>query len=59
MYSLYKDPKGEQIFMTPDFQKHSKVGTTATSQLGTVTVVDIQLKDSVPQVHKEVILPPV
>lgn len=44
MYGLYKDPKGEKIFITPDFQKHSKPVTTGSSQLG--TVVDVQGKGS-------------
>ena len=52
MYGLYKDPKGEKIFITPDFRKHSKPGTTGSSQLG--TVVDVQLKcSSSMQEHKE------
>ena len=54
MYGLYKDPNGEKIFITPDFQKHSKqAGTTGSSQLG--TMVDVQLKGSSSvQEHKEV-----
>ena len=53
MYGLYKDPKGEKIFITPNFPKHSKqTGTTGSSQLG--TVVDVQLKGSSVQEHKEV-----
>ena len=53
MYGLYKDPKGEKIFFTPDTQKYSKPGTTASSQLG--TVVDVQGKGSSSvQEHKEV-----
>lgn len=52
MYGLYKDPKGEKIFITPSFQKHSKPVTTGSSQLG--TVVDVQLKGgSSMQEHKE------
>ena len=53
MYGLYMDPKGEKIFITPGFQKHSKPVTTGSSQLG--TVVDVQLKGgSSMQEHKEV-----
>ena len=44
MYGVYKDPKGEKIFITPDFQKHSKPVTTGSTQLG--TVVDVQGKSS-------------
>ena len=60
MYSLYTDPKGEKIFIKPDLQKHSKPGTTVSSQLGTCvgnnieTVVDVHLKESVLHEHKEV-----
>lgn len=46
MYGLYKDPKGEKIFVTPSIQKHSKAVTTGSSQLGTVVDVHVQGKGS-------------
>ncbi len=53
MYGLYKDPKGEKIFITPSLQKHStcKPVTTGSSQLG--TVVDVQGKGSSSSVQED------
>ena len=43
MYSLYKDPKGENIFSAPDSEKHGNTAT-AKSHMGTCTSNNLNIE---------------
>lgn len=54
MYGLYKDPKGEKVFMAHVSEKHSN-SVTARSQMGTTTgkITEVHCDtQTAPEAHK-------